>query len=313
MLKMQVDVIIPVYEPTEKLKQLLQALVRQTCKVNEIFLLHTEDEKDLSWANKLCQDISVREIVVKKNQYDHGATRDLGIQKSNAEVVVFLNQDAVPKNDRLLEDLVGALFQEPMVAVAYARQSAEQTANDIEKYTRAFNYPEKSIVKSKADKSKLGIKTYFCSNVCAAYKKEIYQQLGGFEKKIIFNEDMVFAARAIEQKYKIAYAADAVVLHAHDQTTFQLFQRNFDLGVSQACYPEIFEKIKSESEGIRLVKETAKYLVEIRKPHKILELIWKSGWKYMGYQLGKHYKRLPKCLVKMFTMNLAYWEGDAQC
>lgn len=307
---MRVDVIIPVYKPTEKLNQLLKALVTQTCKTNRIILLHTEDGEELSWTKEVFHDTSITEISIKVKQFDHGATRDLGMQTSNADVVVFMNQDAVPKDDRLLENLVGALFQEETIAVAYARQSAEQTSNEIEKYTRTFNYPEESIVKSKADMSKLGIKTYFCSNVCAAYKKEIYQQLGGFEKKIIFNEDMVYAAKAIEDGYKIAYEANAVVLHGHDLTTLQLFKRNFDLGVSQACYPEIFEVVKSETEGIRLVKETAKHFIKRGKLFTIFEMVWKSGWKYIGYQLGKHYERLPRYLVKMFTMNLAYWEGE---
>ena len=307
---MQVDVIIPVYKPTEKLNQLLQALVGQTCKVNRIFLMHTEDEYDLSWAREVCQGVSMTETLVKRQQYDHGATRDAGIQESDAEVVVLMNQDAVPQNERLLEYLVEALFQEPTIAVAYARQSAAQITNEIEKYTRAFNYPKKSMVKGEADKSKLGIKTYFCSNVCAAYKKEIYQQLGGFEKKIIFNEDMVYAARAIKQGFKIAYAANAVVWHGHDWTTLQLFKRNFDLGVSQACYPEIFEEVKSENEGVRLVRETTKYFIKRGKLLAIMEMVWKNGWKYVGYKLGKAYKRLPMCLVRCFTMNLTYWEGE---
>ena len=307
---MQIDVIIPVYRPTEKLKSLLQALGKQTCKVRCILLLHTEDGNDLSWAMKLCQNIPVTEIMIKEKAFDHGAARDLGVQKSDAEVAVFMNQDAVPKDDRMLENLVDTLVQEDEIAVAYARQSAEESENEIEKFTRAFNYPKKSLVKSKADLSKLGIKTYFCSNVCAAYKRDIYQKLGGFEKKIVFNEDMVFAANAVKQGYKIAYAANAVVLHAHNLTALQLFQRNFDLGVSQACYPEIFGAVKSESEGIRLVKETTRHLIKSGKPVQIIEAVWKSGWKYIGYQLGKHYKRLPMYLVKKFTMNPVYWEGD---
>ena len=307
---MQIDVIIPVYKPNEKLKEVLQALTTQTCKVHSIFLMHTEDGCDLSWAENVCQGISVAEILIKKNQYDHGATRDLGIQKTSAEVVIVMNQDAIPKDERVIEHLMAALFQEPEIAVAYARQSAEQLSNEMENYTRAFNYPEKSAVKSKADKEKMGIKTYFCSNVCAAYKKEIYQKLGGFEKKIIFNEDMVYAARAIEQGFKIAYAADAVVFHGHNLTTLQLFKRNFDLGVSQACYPEIFKDVKSENEGIRLVKETIKFFIKSGKLFLVIETVWKSGWKYIGYQLGKHYERLPMRLVRLFTMNRIYWEGD---
>ena len=48
----------------------------------------------------------------------------------------------------------------------------------------------------------MGIKTYFCSNVCAAYKKEVFRKLGGFERQVNFNEDMLFAAKAVQAGWK---------------------------------------------------------------------------------------------------------------
>jgi rhamnosyltransferase len=78
--------------------------------------------------------------------------------------------------------------------------------------------------------------------------------------------------------------------------------------VSQAEHPEIFSMAKSESEGIRMVKETARYLIRIRKPWLILELILKSGCKYLGYLLGKSYRKLPRWLILRLTMNRAYWK-----
>lgn len=105
---------------------------------------------------------------------------------------------------------------------------------------RGYNYPPASRVKSLEDLPELGIKTYFCSNVCCAYRREIYEALGGFIKHAIFNEDMLFAAKAIQAGYRIAYAAEARVIHSHNYTCGQYFHRNFDLGVSQADHPEVF-------------------------------------------------------------------------
>ena len=51
------------------------------------------------------------------------------------------------------------------------------------------------------------------------------------------------------------------MVHSHNLTPMQQFHRNFDLAVSQAEHPEIFAELKSEGEGIRLVKQTAKYLL----------------------------------------------------
>ena len=99
---------------------------------------------------------------------------------------------------------------------------------------RSFNYPEQSSVKSLADIDKYGIKTYFCSNVCAAYDKGIYLKTGGFTERAIFNEDMICAGTMIQKGYSVVYAADARVYHSHNYSGKQQFHRNFDLGVSQA-------------------------------------------------------------------------------
>ena len=61
----------------------------------------------------------------------------------------------------------------------------------------------------------------------------------------------------MEDDYAIAYVADAKVIHSHNYNCTQQFKRNFDLAVSQADHPEVFGGIRSESEGIRLVKQTA--------------------------------------------------------
>lgn len=133
--------------------------------------------------------------------------------------------------------------------------------------------------------------------------------LGGFETNVIFNEDMIMAGRIIQSGYKIAYTADAQVIHSHHDGCRKLFRRNFDLAVSQAEHPEIFEGIASEKEGIRLVKETAVYLLRIRKPWLIAQLIVQSGFKYLGYRMGRSYRRIPQRLIMLFTMNPGYWRS----
>ena len=143
--------------------------------------------------------------------------------------------------------------------------------------------------------------------MCAAYRKSVYDLLGGFEKKTIFNEDMIFTGKILQADYKVAYVAEAVVIHSHNYGSCQQFKRNFDLAVSQTQHPEIFAGAKSESEGIKLVAQTAKYLLRIRKPWLIPELVVKSGFKYMGYKAGHFYKWLPQWVVLKCTMNPRYW------
>lgn len=305
---MKIDVVIPVYKPGKELGQLLCMLQKQTFQPNKVILMHTEDGYALHVNDKEMGEVCIEEVMVSQMEYDHGGTRDAGIRHSDAEIVVCMTQDAVPQNEKLLEHLACALVDDSRVAVAYARQIAAADASILEQYTRTFNYPEQSCIRGKADLETLGIKTYFCSNVCAAYRRSIYEEVGGFEQRIIFNEDMVFAAHAVSKEYKIAYVAEAVVIHSHQYSCLQLFKRNFDQGVSQADHPEIFAKISSESEGMKLVKQTIQYLLKAGKPWLILKLCIQSGWKYAGYQFGKHYQQLPAGIRRRLTMNQKYWD-----
>lgn len=305
---MKIDVVIPVYKPGKELGQLLCMLKKQTFQPNKVILMHTEDGYTLSVDDKEKGEACIEEVMVTQAEYDHGGTRDAGIRHSDAEIVVCMTQDAVPQNEKLLERLACVLADDSEIAVAYSRQIAAADASVLEQYTRIFNYPEQSCIKGKADLETLGIKTYFCSNVCAAYRRSIYGEVGGFEQRIIFNEDMVFAAHAVDKEYKIAYVAEAVVIHSHQYSCLQLFKRNFDQGVSQADHPEIFAKVSSESEGMKLVKQTIQYLLKAGKPWLILKLCIQSGWKYAGYQLGKHYQQLPIGIRRRLTMNQKYWD-----
>lgn len=304
-----VDVIIPVYKPDRGFLTLMEKLRAQTVPIGRIILMNTEQKylDRLLYGTMLerqAHNITVKHL--SKREFDHGRTRNLGVKLSDADVFVMMTQDAVPADESLLERLLARLRQEE-AAVSYARQLPTQESSEIECYTRQFNYPDKSCVKAKEDLPRLGIKTFFCSNVCAAYDRATFDRLGGFVNHTIFNEDMLYAAKAVEAGCKIVYAADACVYHSHNYTNRQQFHRNFDLGVSQAEHPEVFAKYPSESEGIRMVKGLVAHLRKNGMRNKIPHVIVQSAFKYAGYLCGKHYRRLPRRLVMAMASNKEYF------
>lgn len=312
--RLKVDVIIPTYRPGKKFSRLLKMLQLQTYPVGKIIVMNTEKSY---WNDRGFEGIPNMEVHhLTRAEFDHGATRNRGARFSRADIMVFMTDDAVPADEFLIEKLVAAFKQQgpqgESVIMAYARQLSDRNCGMAERYTRAFNYPEESCVKTKADLEKMGIKTFFASNVCCAYDREKFWFQGGFISHTIFNEDMIFAGKSVLQDdYAIAYAADARVIHSHNYGCMAQFHRNFDLAVSQADHPEVFGKIRSESEGIRLVKQTASYLVKQHRPWLVPGLIVKSGFKYMGYRLGKCYRLMPRFLVLKCTMNREYWNRQA--
>lgn len=301
----KIDVIIPVYRPGSEFSTLLERLENQTQPVNRIIVMNTEEKYwDRNW-EKEHPLLEVHHL--KKQEFDHGGTRRKAAELSDGDIMVFMTQDALPADRRLIQCLTEALEKQDMIGAAYGRQLPNASCSFTEAYTRAFNYPEVSVTKTEKDLPQYGIKTFFCSNVCAAYKKEIYEKLGGFVEKTIFNEDMIYAGGLIRHGYGIAYAAEAKVIHSHNYSCSQQFHRNFDLGVSQAQYPEIFQSVPSEGEGMKLVKKTFSHLFKSGKWYLIPGFILQSGCKYAGYLAGKQYKRLPKKVLLWCTMNPEYW------
>ena len=305
----QLDVIIPVYKPGKELLELIQKLKEQEYPVNRIIIMNTEQKyfDRLTYGTSFYEKYPMVSVChVSKREFDHGATRRMGVRKSEAPYFLMMTQDALPVNTKLTAELMRAVSGEK-IAAAYARQLPAEGCGEVERFTRDYNYPDSSVVKTGQDIKRLGIKTYFCSNVCALYNRSIYEATGGFPEKAIFNEDMVYAAGAVKAGYGIAYCAQAEVIHSHNYTGREQFHRNFDLGVSQADHPEVFEEVPSESEGMRMVRMTAGHLRHIGKRRKIPGLLYVSGCKYFGYLLGKSYRKLPKAWILRFTANKDYW------
>lgn len=308
-----VDVIIPTYRPGPELFEILDKLSRQTLKPGKIIIINTGEKyiKDmLSEHTDLPDTLCVYNI--DEDSFDHGGTRAMATGYSKADIFICMTQDAMPADERFIEELIRPLSQTD-VAASYARQLPKSGCSVDESFTRAFNYPDESVIKSKEDIGRLGIKTYFCSNVSCAYRRDIYDKLGGFIKKTIFNEDMIYAATAIKAGYRIAYSADARVYHSHDYSAREQFKRNVDIGISQAEHPEVFAGLSSESEGKKLVFKTIGELCRTGHILRIPGYIIKIVFRYAGFLTGRNYKKLPLSFIKKVSSNPVYFMEEKRC
>lgn len=308
-----VDVVIPVYQPDDKLKMIVSRLMGQTVRPNNIFLIHTMCEKTEAQTRRLLKDLmdnyeEVHVLDIREDEFDHGGTRAKAMEMCQSDYVLMMTMDAVPKNPKLIATLLKAHGEK--IAVVYAKQEPEKNCRTIERFTRSFNYPdEPSSGIETAARTNNGIKAIFCSDVCAMYERNAYEEVGGFPAKAIFNEDEIFAAKALKAGYDVCYEPDAVVIHSHNYNGIQYFRRYFDMGVSQADFRYVFDEYHAEDEGVRLVKNTFDYLMKRECYWEIPILIYHSGMKYLGLQLGKRYKKLPKELVLKLTSNKNYWKA----
>lgn len=293
------DVIIPTYKPGTSLNKLIKKIATQHYGVNNIILVNTEESEFNDEVVGEYDNVEIHHI--SKTEFNHGLTRNYGVSFSKADIVIFMTQDAMPVDKYLIDELLRP-FEDGDVYLTYARQLPNKKCNYVEKYIRSFNYPDEDIVKSKDDIERMGIKTIFCSDVCSAYRRDKFIELGMFPKTN-FNEDTFFAYKVINAGKKVYYASSATVIHSHNYSYIQQFKRNFEIGKSQKEFAYVFENIKAESEGIRMVKSAIIHLLKNGKWYMIPDLIISSGFKYMGYKIGKRYDKLPEWMVQRFCIN----------
>jgi rhamnosyltransferase len=303
-----VDAVILTYRPGEEFFEVIRRLEKQKTALSRIIIMNTgeeylNDKEDILSSYK---NVDVHHIT--KADFNHGKTRNDAAGYSSADFIIFMTMDALPADKELVGELIKP-FEDPEVSVSYARQLPKKRCGAIESYNRAFNYPEGDVKKGRDDMERLGIKTFFCSNVCACYRRKTFDELGGFTYDTLFNEDMIYASKAVKAGYKIYYASSAKVYHSHDYTISQQYHRNFDLGVSQAEHPEVFSGISSENEGMKLVKGCAGYLLKTGKAYLLPEFVIKCAARYLGYKQGINYKKLSEKRVLKMTTDPDYFKN----
>ena len=285
------DVVILTHKPSELFLDIIDRLEEQSLKPRKIIVMNTGESHmdDLlgRYPDRLKGYGNIEIHHITRDEFDHGGTRKRAAEYSDAAFLIYMTQDALPADESLIDKLTAPFEGDESIAVSYARQLPYESASPIERYNRSFNYPEGDRKKTADDLDTLGIKAFFCSDVCACYRRDIYDSLGGHIEHTVFNEDMIYARGAIDAGYSIYYASDARVYHSHDYTPAQQYRRNVDLGRSQAEHPEVFGGITSYGEGKKLVKGCMSYLLKNGYWYMIPAFIAQCAGRYLGYRKGR--------------------------
>lgn len=276
-----VSVIIPTLNPGEQIIALLSRCLEQTRQPDEIIVV--DSASDDGTADRVKQFTSahtassispaIRVIQIQRKDFDHGATRDMALRESKGDFVLFLTQDALPTNEHYIENILKP-FEDEQIAMVFGRQIPRPDARPSERLVRQFSYPSKSHVRSAKDISAYGIKAFFATDVCSAYRRSAYLAVGGFEHPITTNEDMFIAAAFLYAGYFIAYDAGAQVIHSHNFTWKQQYKRNYAMGREITKHQSLLRNAKIAGEGVSLVKNV---MIGLVKQHAFGELFWFVG------------------------------------
>ena len=287
---MKVSAIIPTLNAGAQLTELLRRLLAQSVDLRILVVDSGSTDDTLERAHAFPDSNAVELLQVPPGSFDHGGTRDLAFRHAAPDVALFLTQDALPADERCVEHLLTALAQ-PDVAAVFGRQVAPDDAPAAERLTRAFNYPEEPCVWREADIARLGVKAYFFSNVCAAYRRDAYEAAGGFDAPVASNEDMLMAAKLLHAGHALAYAPDACVLHAHRHTLREDYARNWRSGYVMETYRDRLPGADASAEGLRYVRFVCAGLARERRFGEIVAFGAHAAARLAGNRAGKRAAR----------------------
>ena len=205
-------IVVPTLNPGDVWIDWIKALEKQTFLPELVYVIDSSSQDDTVI---LAKKNGYKVKTIERKEFNHGKTRQLAVSELNdLDILVFLTQDAILKNNDALKNIISA-FNDKSVGATFGRQVPRISANPIEAYSRIFNYGDKSYTYSKGDIKTYGLKTAFLSNSFAAYRLLSLNEVGGFPSDVIFGEDMYVAAKMLLSGYNIAYASNAEVYHSH--------------------------------------------------------------------------------------------------
>lgn len=300
-----VSVIIPTYNAGKLLPQLLNKLASQTL-LHELVIIDSNSTDD---TENVLKTFNIEAVKIKKENFSHGGTRNLGLSLVKSDVVVYMTQDALPESNDTLELLVNSLYYRDDIVMSYGRQIPFYNAKAFARIARVNNYPDYSLIKDKSLIPELGIKTCSCSNSFAAYFRKELLDINGFPENLILGEDVAVAAQFILQNKAVAYSSEAKVYHSHDYTLTEEFKRYFDIGVFHHDQRVLLSNFPpAESEGFKYVINEWKELIHMKKYILIPAQIVRSIAKYSGYKLGLNENLLPNKFKRLLSMHNYFWK-----
>lgn len=280
-----IKVVILTYNGGLKFIQLMESIKKQKeITFQDVYIIDSSSTDDTV---KIAEKYGSNIKIIPKIEFGHGKTRALASDNISADYIVFLTQDIILENETSIIDLCRPLQIDPSIGVSYGRQLPTRSADFFGNFSRIFNYPNKSYLKTQRDIRKLGIKATFCSDSFAAYNRKNLLAIGNFVDTD-FGEDALAAAMFLLNGYKVFYCADACVYHSHKYSLKEEFFRYMKIGQFHKREKNIFSKFGTvNSEGIKYVIAEWSYLMKSGRWYNIPVAIIREINKFIGYKIGK--------------------------
>jgi rhamnosyltransferase len=252
----RVSIILPTWNGERDLRRLLPALAKQDLRGG--FEIRAIDSDSSDETRELLAHAGAIVSRIAQSEFKHGPTRNRAARESRAEILVFVSQDTLPRDEHFLGALVRA-FDDPRVAGAYSRILPHDDDDPLTRRT-VLDAPEASDVPKTRDLDAIGslaklapaerarLATF--NNVASAIRRSVFEKIPFPD--VAFGEDSAWAATALDAGHRIRFVPESVVLHAHRYGPRSAFARyRGDAAFQRAIHGHIVRpSLRSVARGI---------------------------------------------------------------
>jgi glycosyltransferase involved in cell wall biosynthesis len=208
---MNCSIIIRAYNEEKHIGRLLEGIRRQTLSDVEVILV---DSGSTDGTVAVAESFGARVVRIPSAEFTFGRSLNLGVQAAKREWIVIASAHVYPVYPDWLETLLHP-FEDGKVALTYGKQRGPDFAKFSEQQIFHQWYPEAGRPRQE---------TVFCNNANAAIRKSLWEQ-NPYDETLTGLEDLAWAKWAKEQGYEIAYAAEAEIIHVHNETPRGVYNR----------------------------------------------------------------------------------------
>lgn len=205
------SIIIRSYNEEKSLGRLLEGIGQQTLRDVEIILV---DSGSTDGTLAIASHFPVKIVQIPPQEFTFGRSLNLGLRHATAELAVFASAHVFPVYPDWLEKLL-APFGDERIALVYGRQIGTEKSQFSEKEIFSSWYPASSETYQE---------TSFCNNANAAVRRSLALEFP-YNETLPGLEDVDWAQRIQEKGWKIHYAPEAEIFHAHQETPRGVYNR----------------------------------------------------------------------------------------
>ncbi len=205
------SIVIRCYNEEQHIGRLLSGIIQQSVRNVEIIIVDSgSTDATLSIASRY----PVKILSIPSEEFSFGRSLNIGCKDTSFDTIVIVSAHVYPLYKDWLARLLAPLA-DSNVALVYGRQLSNESTRYSEQQVFAKWYPKES-------DSHQG--NFFCNNANAVIRRSLWEQLP-YDEMLTGLEDIDWGRRATRLGYKIAYAADAEVVHVHNESAANIYNR----------------------------------------------------------------------------------------